>query len=80
MPQHPIVLESITFPQPVIEIAIEPKTRADQDKMAIALNKLAEEDPTFQLHTDIDSGQTIIAVWANCTWKSSLIACSASSR
>ncbi|MBV8821688.1 MAG: elongation factor G [Chloroflexi bacterium] len=59
-PQHPIVLESIVFPQPVIEIAIEPKTRADQDKMAIALNKLAEEDPTFQIHTDADSGQTII--------------------
>jgi elongation factor G len=58
---HPIMLESITFPQPVIEIAIEPKTRADQDKMAIALNKLAEEDPTFQMHTDLDSGQTIIA-------------------
>jgi elongation factor G len=59
--QNPIVLESISFPQPVIEIAIEPKTRADQDKMAIALNKLAEEDPTFQMHTDQDSGQTIIA-------------------
>lgn len=59
--QHPIVLESITFPEPVIEIAIEPKTRADQDKMAIALGKLAEEDPTFRLHTDPDSGQTIIA-------------------
>jgi elongation factor G len=58
---HPIVLESITFPQPVIEIAIEPRTRADQDKMSIALNKLAEEDPTFQTHTDQDSGQTIIA-------------------
>jgi len=58
---HPIILESITFPQPVIEIAIEPRTRADQDKMAIALNKLAEEDPTFQMHTDLDSGQTIIA-------------------
>jgi elongation factor G len=58
---HPIMLESITFPQPVIEIAIEPKTRADQDKMSIALNKLAEEDPTFQMHTDLDSGQTIIA-------------------
>ncbi len=59
--QKPIILESITFPQPVIEIAIEPKTRVDQDKMAIALNKLAEEDPTFQMHTDLDSGQTIIA-------------------
>ncbi len=59
--QHPIVLESIVFPQPVIEIAIEPKTRADQDKMAIALTKLAEEDPTFQVHTDPESGQTIIS-------------------
>jgi elongation factor G len=59
--QHPIILESITFPQPVISIAIEPRTRADQDKMAIALNKLAEEDPTFQLRTDQESGQTIIS-------------------
>ncbi len=58
--QKPIVLESITFPEPVIEIAVEPKTRADQDKMGIALNKLAEEDPTFQVRTDLDSGQTII--------------------
>jgi len=59
--QHPIVLERITFPQPVISQAIEPKTRSDQDKMALALNKLAEEDPTFQLHTDVESGQTIIS-------------------
>ncbi len=59
-PQNPIVLESIVFPEPVIEIAIEPRTRADQDKMSIALGKLAEEDPTFRLHTDLDSGQTII--------------------
>jgi elongation factor G len=59
--QQPIVLESITFPQPVMSIAIEPRTRADQDKMTIALNKLAEEDPTFQLHTDPESGQTIIS-------------------
>src|SRR6266404_3444067 len=58
--QHPVILESIIFPQPVIEIAIEPRTRADQDKMAIALNKLAEEDPTFQIHTDVETGQTII--------------------
>lgn len=58
--QHPVILESIMFPQPVIEIAIEPRTRADQDKMAIALTKLAEEDPTFQLHTDVETGQTII--------------------
>ena len=60
-PAHPVVLEQITFPQPVISQAIEPKTRSDQDKMAIALGKLAEEDPTFQLHTDLDSGQTIIS-------------------
>jgi len=59
--QKPIILESIVFPTPVIEIAIEPKTRADQDKMAIALGKLAEEDPTFRVHTDPESGQTIIA-------------------
>ncbi len=60
-PQHPIILESITFPQPVLSIAIEPKTRVDQDKMAIALNKLTEEDPTFQLRTDSETGQTIIS-------------------
>jgi len=59
--QNPIILESITFPEPVLSIAIEPKTRADQDKMAIALNKLAEEDPTFRMNTDPDSGQTIIS-------------------
>ena len=59
--QRPIILESIVFPEPVIEIAIEPKTRVDQDKMAIALGKLAEEDPTFRVHTEQESGQTIIA-------------------
>ena len=58
--QKPILLESIVFPEPVIKIAVEPKTRSDQDKMAIALGKLAEEDPTFRVHTDEDSGQTII--------------------
>jgi elongation factor G len=58
---NPVLLESIVFPTPVIEIAIEPKTRADQDKMGIALQRLAEEDPTFRVHTDPDSGQTIIA-------------------
>jgi elongation factor G len=58
---HPVVLEAITFPEPVIEIAIEPRSRAEQDKMAIGLNKLAEEDPTFQMHTDTETGQTIIA-------------------
>ncbi len=57
---HPVLLEAIQFPTPVIAISIEPKTRADQDKMGIALNRLAEEDPTFKVHTDEDSGQTII--------------------
>jgi elongation factor G len=59
-PNHPILLESISFPEPVIEVAIEPKTRADQDKMGMALARLAEEDPTFRLRTDEDTGQTII--------------------
>jgi elongation factor G len=57
----PIVLESIDFPKPVIEVAVEPKTKVDQEKMGVALSKLAQEDPTFQVRTDIDSGQTIIA-------------------
>ncbi len=56
----PIILESINFPEPVIEVAIEPKTRADQDKMGMALARLAEEDPTFRLRTDEETGQTII--------------------
>jgi len=57
---RPVVLESITFPDPVISIAIEPKSTADQDKMAIALQRLSEEDPTFKVHSDENSGQTII--------------------
>ena len=57
----PIVLESMVFPDPVISVAVEPKTKADQEKMAIALQKLAEEDPTFRVHTDQESGQTIIS-------------------
>jgi elongation factor G len=60
-PDHPVILESMTFPEPVIEVAIEPKTKADQDKLAIALGRLAEEDPTFRVHTDEESGQTRIA-------------------
>jgi elongation factor G len=59
--KSPIVLESIDFPAPVIELAVEPKTKADQEKMGMALAKLAQEDPTFRVHTDPDSGQTIIA-------------------
>ena len=58
---HPIILESMVFPEPVISVAIEPKTKAGQEKMGIALAKLAEEDPTFRTHTDPDSGQTIIS-------------------
>ena len=59
--KHPIILESMEFPEPVIRVAIEPKTKAGQEKMAIALQKLAEEDPTFKTYTDSESGQTIIA-------------------
>ena len=59
--QHPVVLESMDFPDPVIQVAIEPKTKAGQEKMGIALLKLAEEDPTFKTYTDQETGQTIIA-------------------
>ena len=59
--KHPIILESMEFPEPVIRVAIEPKTKAGQEKMGIALSKLAEEDPTFRTYTDDETGQTIIA-------------------
>ncbi len=58
---HPIILESIEFPAPVISVAVEPKTKGDQEKMGVALGKLAQEDPTFKVNTDPDSGQTIIS-------------------
>jgi elongation factor G len=58
---HPIILESMKFPEPVIDVAIEPKSKADQDKLAIAMQKLAEEDPTFRVRTDPETSQTIIA-------------------
>jgi elongation factor G len=58
---HPIILEAMKFPNPVIDVAIEPKTKADQDKLAIALQKLAEEDPTFRVHSDPETAQTIIS-------------------
>lgn len=58
---HPIILESMEFPEPVIQLALEPKTKADQEKMGLALAKLAEEDPTFRTYTDQETGQTIIA-------------------
>ncbi|WP_033436711.1 elongation factor G [Saccharothrix sp. NRRL B-16314] len=60
-PQNPIVLESMTFPEPVIQVAIEPKTKADQEKLGTAIQKLAEEDPTFRVNLDQETGQTIIA-------------------
>jgi len=60
-PDHQIILEQITFPEPVISIAIEPKTKADQEKMGIALKKLSDEDPTFQIRTDEETGQTLIS-------------------
>jgi elongation factor G len=58
---HPIVLEAMTFPEPVIDLAIEPKTKADQDKLSSAMQKLSEEDPTFRVHTDEETSQTIIS-------------------
>jgi elongation factor G len=61
MEDSPIVLEAMKFPNPVIDVAIEPKTKADQDKLAIALQKLSEEDPTFRVHSDQETGQTIIS-------------------
>ncbi len=60
-PENPIVLEKITFPEPVISLRIEPKTKADQEKLAISLKKLAEEDPTFKVKTDLETGETIIS-------------------
>ena len=59
--EHPVVLESMDFPEPVIDVAIESKTTADQEKMSLALQKLSEEDPTFRVHTDHETGQTIIS-------------------
>ena len=60
-PEHPVVLESMTFPEPVIEVKIEPKTKADQDKLGVALQRLAEEDPTFRVKTDPETSETLIA-------------------
>ena len=59
-PTHPVVLESTTFPEPVIEVAIEPKTKADQEKLSLAIQKLAEEDPTFRTEQNVETGQTVI--------------------
>src|SRR5262249_43413053 len=60
-PAHPVILESMTFPEPVIEVAIEPKSKADQEKLSTAIQRLAEEDPTFRVHNDEETGQRVIA-------------------
>jgi len=60
-PQNPVILESMTFPEPVISVAIEPKTKSDQEKLATAIQRLAEEDPTFRVHNDEETGQTVIS-------------------
>ena len=70
--QHPVILESMEFPDPVIELAIEPKTKAGQGKMAEALAKLAEEDPTFRAHTDQEQERQSSLVWVSFTLRSSL--------
>ena len=75
----PIILERMEFPEPVISQAVEPKTKADQEKMAIALNRLAQEDPSFRVRTDEESGQTIFPVWANSIWKFLLTVCTVNS-
>ena len=66
-PDHPVVLESMTFPEPVIEVKIEPKTKVDQDKLAIALQRLAEEDPTFRVKTARRRARRSSPAWASCT-------------
>jgi elongation factor G len=60
-PSHPIVLEAMSFPEPVISVSIEPKTKVDQEKLGLAMAKLMQEDPTFKVHTDVDTGQTLIS-------------------
>ena len=79
-PTKPVILESMTFPAPVINVAIEPKTKGDQEKLGTAIQRLAEEDPTFQVRTDEETGQTIISGWASCTSRCWSTGCGASSR
>ena len=76
----PIILESMVFPDPVISVAVEPKTKADQEKMGIALQKLAEEDPTFRVHTDPETAQTIISGMGSCIWTLLLTVCCVNSK
>ena len=68
-PANPIILERMVFPEPVISQAVEPKTKADQEKMGLALNRLAQEDPSFRVQTDEESGQTIISGMGGSTSK-----------
>ncbi len=75
MLRNVILLENITFPEPVISVAIEPKTTADQDKMGDALRKLSEEDPTFRVRSDEDTGRRLSPGWVSCTWKCWSTAC-----
>ena len=69
--QRPIILERMEFPDPVIEVAVEPKTKADQEKMGVALNRLAREDPTFRVTTDHESARRSSRGWASSTSRSS---------
>ena len=79
-PDRPIKLETIVFPEPVIKVAIEPKTKVDQERMSTALARLAEEDPTFQVRTNEETGQTEISGMGECTWTCWSTECCASSR
>ena len=67
-PVQQVVMETMTFPDPVIEIAVEPKSKNDQEKMSTGLQRLAAEDPSFQVSSDVESGQTIMRVWVSCIW------------
>ena len=69
--QHPVMLEAMDFPEPVISVAIEPKTKADQEKLGLALGKLVQEDPTFRVHTDPKPARRSSPAWASCTSRSS---------
>jgi elongation factor G len=68
-PDRVITLERMIFPEPVISQAVEPKTKADQEKMGIALNRLAQEDPSFRVHTDEESARRSSPAWVSCTWR-----------
>ena len=69
--KHPIVLESMDFPKPVISLAIEPKTKSDQEKLGVGLQKLMAEDPTFRVNTDSRPARSSSTAWASCTSRSS---------